>query len=305
MVDVVIRLAIFLSAGLIVWLVFATWMTLRWLTRPPRRTVAWAVSRQRPCSPAELNPPRSFQDFSVESHGITLQCWLITGDKPSAPTLVLTHGWGDSRVTMLERIGYLASSFSAILVWDLPGHGFSSGACTLGTSEHIHIPQIVAALPPDQSRSLVLYGYSLGAGVSLNAAISWDKALPKLTALILEAPYRFPFTPAANVMDAIGAPWRMNLRCALACLGIDLGYGPGLASSTRFDRAELARKLLIPTLVLHGTDDTICPPSDGQAIASATPAATLTLISGAGHTDIWSRLESARHALSSIHTLVQ
>lgn len=308
MLDVLLRLTIFLSAGFLLWLIFITWMTIRWLTHPPRRTVAWSISRSRPSSSAELTPPLPCEEFFITSKTHTIRCWHITGGTPSAFTLVLTHGWGDSCLTMLERIEHLAPHFASILVWDLPGHGDSTGTCTLGTREHNHIPDLIAALPSDAARTIVLYGYSLGAGITLQAADSWPSTLPPLRAIILEAPYRFPITPAANVMNSIAAPWRLNLHLALACIGIDLGFGPSFARSPRFDRAALAAKLATqptpPTLILHGSADTICPLQDSRDIAAALPVSTLAIIEIATHTDLWSRPESRRQALAAIHTLL-
>jgi pimeloyl-[acyl-carrier protein] methyl ester esterase len=209
---------------------------------------------------------------------------------------------------MLERIEHLAPHFSSILVWDLPGHGTSTGTCTLGTGEHTHIHDLIAAIPSDPTRSIVLYGYSLGAGITLQAADSWPFTLPPLKAIILEAPYRFPITPAANVMHSIAAPWRLNLRLALACIGIDFGFGSSFARSPRFDRAALAAKLATqanpPTLILHGSADTICPLQDSRDIAAAIPTSALATIENAGHTDLWSRPEARRQALQAIHTLL-
>jgi pimeloyl-ACP methyl ester carboxylesterase len=304
MLDVLLRLSLFLAAGFLLWLIFITWMTIRWLIHPPRRTVAWAVSRSRPSLPSELIPPLPFHEFTVESHGARLTCWHITGSAPAAPTLLVCHGWGDSRFTMLECVSHLAPLFSSVLVWDLPGHGTSTGTSSLGTREHNHIPDLIAALPADPSRTISLYGYSLGAGIALTAASQWDRALPPLRNLIIQAPYRFPITPAANVMNSIAAPWRLNLRLALACIGIDLGYGPSFARSPRFDRATLAANVSAPTLILHGTADTVCPLADSQAIAAALASSTLAAIENAGHTDLWSRPETRQPALAAIHTLL-
>lgn len=51
-----------------------------------------------------------------------------------------------------------------------------------------------------------------------------------------------------------------------------LGSGgePGSAPSGEdFDRAETAKKLRVPLLVLHGAEDLVCPPEDGQQISAA------------------------------------
>lgn len=313
MLDVLLRLTLFLSAGFLLWLIFITWMTIRWLTHPPRRTVAWSISRSRPSTPAELTPPLPFEEFFITSKAHSIRCWHITGGTPSASTLVLTHGWGDSCLTMLERIEHLAPHFASILVWDLPGHGDSTGTCTLGTREYTLLDNLIDSLDIDSlshdpARTVVLYGYSLGAGITLQAADSWPSTLPPLRGIILEAPYRFPITPAANVMHSIAAPWRLNLRLALMCIGIDLGYGPSFARSPRFDRAALAAKLATQptprTLILHGSLDTICPLQDSRDIAAALAVSTLAIIESATHTDLWSRPETRRQAVDAIHTLL-
>ncbi|MBF6327962.1 alpha/beta fold hydrolase [Nocardia transvalensis] len=56
------------------------------------------------------------------------------------------------------------------------------------------------------------------------------------------------------------------------------------------DRTDLLRKLRIPTLVIHGTDDLCFDPSGGRATARAIPGAELLLIDGMGHSlprELW------------------
>jgi pimeloyl-ACP methyl ester carboxylesterase len=49
------------------------------------------------------------------------------------------------------------------------------------------------------------------------------------------------------------------------------------------DRTEKLRRLDVPTLVIHGTNDPLVQPSGGEATASAIPGAELLLIEGMGH----------------------
>ena len=49
------------------------------------------------------------------------------------------------------------------------------------------------------------------------------------------------------------------------------------------DRTEALRRIAVPTVVIHGTDDRMCHPSGGRATAAAVPGARLELIRGMGH----------------------
>jgi pimeloyl-ACP methyl ester carboxylesterase len=49
------------------------------------------------------------------------------------------------------------------------------------------------------------------------------------------------------------------------------------------DRTERLRRLDVPTLVIHGRDDTLITPSGGMATAEAIPGAHLLLLSDMGH----------------------
>ncbi|MGH9212971.1 MAG: alpha/beta fold hydrolase [Acidimicrobiales bacterium] len=49
------------------------------------------------------------------------------------------------------------------------------------------------------------------------------------------------------------------------------------------DRSPALRELDLPTLVIHGTADTLIPPAGGEATAAAIPGATLLLVEGMGH----------------------
>lgn len=49
------------------------------------------------------------------------------------------------------------------------------------------------------------------------------------------------------------------------------------------DRTEKLRRLSVPTVVIHGTNDPLVQPSGGQATAEAIPGARLVLIEGMGH----------------------
>jgi pimeloyl-ACP methyl ester carboxylesterase len=48
-------------------------------------------------------------------------------------------------------------------------------------------------------------------------------------------------------------------------------------------RADALRKLQVPTLVVHGLDDTLITPSGGERTAELVPGAKLLLLPDMGH----------------------
>ena len=64
-------------------------------------------------------------------------------------------------------------------------------------------------------------------------------------------------------------------------------------------RAEALRTLRVPTLVIHGLDDTLIDPSGGQRTADLVPGAKLLLIPGMGHDrprELWPEIIDALEA---------
>ena len=126
----VIGLVAFGAACLVLLFVGVTIATMRLLTRPPRRTYATALASGRPGDPSELPAPSShpthtwsWKQWTLRAQGIDLPVWEVEGLAATAPTIILTHGWGDSRVGALARISSLAPIASRLIAWDMPGHG--------------------------------------------------------------------------------------------------------------------------------------------------------------------------------------
>jgi len=95
---------------------------------------------------------------------------------------------------------------------------------------------------------------------------------------------------------------------AIAALSYDRDHdpaGPGrqlAAIVAAGDRTAELRRIVAPTLVIHGTADPLVAPSGGRATARAIPGAELMMVEGMGHDlprAVWPRLidRIAAHAL--------
>lgn len=272
-------LALLLATGGFVFLTLIVWQVMWTLRRPPRRTYSWAVSRGRPGDPRELASALSYASWTFTSRGLSLPVWDVAGTAPAGPVVIVSHGWGDSRLGGLARLESLARGASRVILWDLPGHGEAPGRSSLGVGEVDDLLALIEQV--DDAGPIVLYGWSLGAGMSIAAAARE----PRVAGVIAEAPYRLAITPAWNVMRLNHLPHRVNLPIAMWLVGMRLGVGPGWRG---FDRADHASKLECPLLVVHGSDDEISPVEDGREIAAAAPRGEIVAVEGAGHNDLWS-----------------
>lgn len=276
-------LALLLLAGLAIAVTAMIAYTAWALSRPTRRTMAAALARNRPTDPAGLAGPgggrRTFREWTFASRGRELPVWDVPGDDPGGPLVVMTHGWGDSRIGALMRMAPLLAHASRVVTWDMPGHGEAPGSCSLGTREPEDLLTLVDRVGRD--RPIVLFGWSLGAGVSIAAAARSPQGI---AGIVAEAPYRVPATPARNVLRAFALPHRVNLPPALRLIALTSGVSgryPG------FDRASLAASLRCPLLVVHGEDDDICPVEDGRAIAAAAREGRIVVVARTGHHGLW------------------
>lgn len=324
---------VLLALGAAAFWLGAVAFTVRTLTHPPRRTYAWAVARGRPGDPGELPPrhgaPRTFERWTLDDPRSPLPVWDIPGDAaaqradhdgPPPPIVVLLHGWGESRVLALARLPALLPCAGRIIIPDLPGHGEAPASCALGTRE---VRLVLALL--DRVREpgvpIILFGSSLGAGIAIAAAACADPPARDIAGVIAEAPYRMPWTPARNVLRQARLPYRLSLMPAMWCLGLRLGVGPRWTRAfpparrtpgrpaprpvPPFDRAALAARLACPLLVLHGSEDDVCPLGDARAIAAAAgPRATLHVVPGAGHLNLWTDPRFAPACTRAVRTFM-
>jgi len=269
------------------------------LLHPPKRTYAWALHRNFPADPSELDKPLEFEQIEFKSNNQTLQAWKVKAHNPAGPRLVLIHGWGSSSIGALKRIPHLTTLASEIITIDLPGHGESTGTSQMGATEHADIDTLLSSL--DESKPTIIYGWSMGAGIALRTAKDFASQ-HNIKAVIAESPYIHAHTPAKNVIHLRGLPTKLNLKPAIALIGILKRVGP---KWTGFARDQIASELPVPLLIIHGSQDPVSPLADSKAIAAASPNATLLEIEHAGHNNIWTTPDFTSQATEAIQDLVQ
>lgn len=328
LVQAVVSLIPLLAIGAFLAWAIMVFLTARRLAHPPRRGYGSQVARGLPGDPSELARPLDFREWTLKQF-YNAPVWEITGENPDGPVLIFTHGWGHARHDILERLDAVRDLVSAVVAWDLPAHGDHPGRRSmLGASEWLGVEQLISKMhcedldakeeelealgdwddldddfdrhPEPGSPRIILWGWSMGAGISIEAA---TEAPNRVSGVIAEAAYALPITPARNVLRLARLPHRLTLRPALFLLGLSRAKGPTWVG---FNRRDLASDLKQPLLVLHGSEDEVSPVEDGRAIAAAAPDATLIEIESAHHRDLWTdphASESARAVRDFIATI--
>jgi pimeloyl-ACP methyl ester carboxylesterase len=301
-------------------------MTAWVLTHPPRRTYANALARGRPGDPGEVPPlltsgsaqppTRVWTEWSLTLPDVTLRLpvWDVTGQNPAGPTVIMLHGWGDSRIGALPRLQAAEATASRVLILESRGHGEAPGITALGTREVNDVSTLleVAGVKGD----VHLWGWSMGAGIALAAAASAPEAGPyAIRGVFAESVYRRAATPAANVMLRSGVPTGFGiLACALKIVEVLGARGVTSASFDRAGHGARASQRNVTLTFLHGTHDEISPLEDARSIvetcrAGHEPGAARTYvpvslheIQGAGHHGIWTDPSFAPLALHTWHS---
>jgi len=200
-----------------------------WLVvRPPRIAI--------PLTPADF--ALRVEDVRIRAgDGVTLAGWFVA--RPSAPAVVLLHGYPANKADLLPIAAALASRF-AVLLMDLRYFGESGGhATTLGFRERGDLQRAVAWLHSRGYARVGVFGFSLGGAVALLAAAD-D---PRILAVAAYAPFADLRLLGGETYGPLVHLMRIS---SLVFLGADI---------TRPSPVDTAARLKIPVLLIASRQD--------------------------------------------------
>jgi pimeloyl-ACP methyl ester carboxylesterase len=253
------------------------------------------------------------QDVQYAKSGDVNIAYQVTGDGPFDLVFVpgyVTHlelHWAiPTFAPFLDRL----SSFARLIRFDKRGTGMSdrvSGAPTLET----RMDDVRAVMDAVGSRRAAVYGLSEGAAMSLLFAATYPE---RTAALVIRSAFPrrmwaadYPwgqsedeyqrevnralrvFGPREQAREAVGALGRFTDEEAEFFLQmLRFGASPGaLEALHRMNKEIDVRHVLpavrVPTLILHGSEDTIVPLEVAHYIASQIPTGRVVEIAGIGH----------------------
>ena len=233
------------------------------------------------------------------------------------PTLVFLHGWAMSGRVWRFQEG-LAERYR-LVVPDLRGHGLSS-APDSGYSFENFAADLVALFGALRLDNAVLIAWSMGVQVALQAypllkerlaALVFVSGTPRFTAgaayphglpsvetkgmaLRLKRDHARTVSDFSRRMFAEGElPQSQCERMVFEAIGSEPpvyhALQESLASLASTDPRPVLPTVALPVLLIHGSADTICPPSVSRHMAGQLPDARLVEMEGAGHAPFLSR----------------
>ena len=205
-------------------------------------------------------------DVGVQTDAGRAPAWLIAprGD-PSMTWVIHVHGLGGMRAGTLRgvHVASEAGLTSLVVTYRNDGEGtfVGTGRSGLGSVEVDDVRAAVRFARENGARSVVLFGWSMGAAIALQLAAD-PEFRDLITGLVLESPVLdWVATIRANCARAGLPEWTGVL--AVPWLSIPtLARVMGLASPIalrRFDWIARADELTVPTLILHGALDSSSP----------------------------------------------
>lgn len=197
--------------------------------------------------------------------------------------IILVHGFGADRSRMLEEAAVFHEAGYGLLLLDLRNHGQSDGAVT--TWGGVEAADVIAAAAYLQGRPEVnpdrigALGKSMGGAAVLRAAAR-EPGIKVVAAMSTYSTFVDNLPSIATKMGGVPETFSgLVLRFMEREAGYFLTDVNGLE-----DVAAISPR---PLLFVHGEQDLLVAPSHSQALYdAASEPKQLTLVPGAGHTDI-------------------
>jgi pimeloyl-ACP methyl ester carboxylesterase len=221
------------------------------------------------------------EDVRVNSRtGAVLAGRFFSGS--SRATVVLVHGYGGNQDEMLPVASALNDAGFSVFSFDLRGCGRSTGEVTFGAREQDDLASVVDYLTTRDDVDAERIGalaFSMGAATTLMTA-AHDTRIKAVVDDSGWSDVRHWLRP--RMLDVFIHP-----RDRFTPLSLKLVE---LRSGIDFDRLRprdvVARIAPRPLLIVHGSEDDVVPPSDGdELLAAAREPKELWRVDGAAHTD--------------------
>lgn len=215
--------------------------------------------------PSTLGIPDGMTVSVTTSDGVVLRGWYLPPDPvpestEKAPAIIWFYG----NMETIEGIAPFLVRFRpqgmGLLVLDYRGYGTSEGQ---PSEAGVYLDaeaawEYLQTRPEIDSTRIGVYGRSIGSAVAMHLATERP-----VRALVLDS-------PLSNAREMARRHYR---------------FMPTFLSRMTLDNLGRAKRLEIPLLVFHGTEDWITPIEMGRQVAELGRAEELVEISGAGHND--------------------
>ncbi|WP_377268836.1 alpha/beta hydrolase family protein [Peterkaempfera sp. SMS 1(5)a] len=212
-----------------------------------------------------------------------MPAWYVPGIRDM--WVIAVHGPGADRQQVLPVLPLLHSFKLPVLAItyrnDDGAPPSPDGIGHFGETEWRDVEAAIRLALQDGARHVLLYGWSLGATMALQAAArsSWSDTV---RGLVLDSPVLDWHSTVRRQATRRGVP------AALAELGVRAAEGRSGVDVDALDRLSRGDSLHVPTLLVHGPDDTVTSAAAAERLAgSREDLVTLHTVPGAEHTAMW------------------
>ncbi|MFF3318738.1 alpha/beta hydrolase [Streptomyces sp. NPDC003035] len=223
------------------------------------------------------------EDVEIPGEFGTLPAWLVPGPRPT--WVIALHGMGTTRRHPLNLVPFLSRRQIPVLCVAYRGDEGAprcpDGLGHLGDSAWRDVDAAVRHAVRRGAQEVVLYGWGTGAAMALHAAAD-SGVRDVVRGLVLDSPVLDREATLRNLAAARRVPGPLIPLAVRAAQGRTGGRG-GLLREVADPAA-----LRVPTLVVHGPDDTIAPWEPSLDLAARRPElVTLHTVRGAPHASMW------------------
>lgn len=249
----------------------ASWFFAHKLTGPRHRPVP---------APADFPFPIEEAAWSTQDSE-TIKGWFVPREGTNR-ALVLLHGFGGDRRSMVARARYFRQAGYAVLLYDARACGESSGdAVTFGYHEANDLLASLAWLRERGFRNIGCIGVSLGGATILMAAENLDD----VRCVVCES----AFDELAHAVDNRFRHYLCVPAAFAGCLMVPLAEQRTGVSLNDVKPIDRIAKLPCPVFIISGEEDVKTRPAETRRLFEAAPTPKeLWMVPKAGHRDLFS-----------------
>ncbi|MCK5697425.1 MAG: alpha/beta fold hydrolase [Gammaproteobacteria bacterium] len=210
-----------------------------------------------------------------------LFAWFVASNTPqakTAPLVIIVHGWGSSASLMLPIARIFHQAGSHVLLFDSRCHGRSDGdtySALPRFSEDLDHAIEHAKKSFTFNDNIILLGHSVGAGAVLYSSSKRND----IAAVISISAFGSPQWLMTRYFETFKLP-QFLIHFLLAYIQWIIGH-----RFTEIAPVNTIKKITIPVLLVHGTDDNTVPIEDAYAIQD-NHTGNLLIIEGADHNSV-------------------
>ncbi|MFG2130080.1 alpha/beta hydrolase [Streptomyces sp. NPDC048751] len=222
-------------------------------------------------------------DIDVPGELGALPAWFVPGARDT--WVIAVHGLGTTREQTMNVMEFLHRHRLSVLALayrgDLGAPRSPDGLHHFGETEWRDVDAAIRYAVRYGAERVVLYGWSTGATMALRAA-AHSGLRERVSGLVLDSPvldWETTVRALAAARRTPGALLPLAVRAAQGRTGLD---GRRVAEAADPDR------LRVPTLIVHGPDDTIAPWTTSRRLAARRPGlVALHTVPQAPHSAMW------------------